>query len=100
MEMLLENKTAVIYRAGGPIVGAVARTFELSRIPQSERQRFFHQKIRARSRLPRALLLASLHNLTSRPWGETFGVIPSHSERNMQALFLTGGTKRHGCFIT
>jgi hypothetical protein len=44
MEMLLENKTAVIYRAGGPIGGAVARAFELSRIPQSGTATLFPPK--------------------------------------------------------
>ena len=44
MEMLFENKTAVIYRAGGPIGGAGARAFELSRIPQSGTATFFPPK--------------------------------------------------------
>jgi hypothetical protein len=44
MEMLLENKTAVIYRAGGPIGGAVARASQLSRIPQTGTAAFFPPK--------------------------------------------------------
>jgi hypothetical protein len=44
MRILLENKTAVIYRAGGPIGGAVARAFELSRIPQSGTATLFPPK--------------------------------------------------------